>query len=321
MSSAFYPLGSNTYNNRVPQGGYKSWKGSGIHSNPIGITSGNMRPQTNLDYRNVAIYKHGSPRPMKHYRKGISVPITLSAFSSEYAQFIADYYSNTNVKSSSTPSLVGQLMDNPGGFIVKDNQFAKTNAPSTNAQTNTIDNNCTTCNGIGLISSWFPINNLSEKPQDNVTNDPPLCCNNQQKASVMVLPSNTNLPNNYYVSSGQYLYNRCQTYDQRAFDFVSGTTNPNMYIADCNPQDKRVGCKLVAYKPNNPQFAQQGSVKSSTRLLKLKTSTIGTNIINIQQTNGLGALSKGAINLGGQPSTPFIYKSKTQPQTSSQCIM
>ncbi len=314
MSSAFYPLGSNTYNNRLPQGGYKSWKGSGIHSNPIGMTSGNMRPQTNLDYRNIAIYKHGLPRPMKHYRKGISVPITLPAFSSAYAQFIADYYSNTNVKSSSTPSLVGQLMDNPGGFIVKDNQIASAN-------TNTIDNNCTTCNGVGLISSWFPINNLSEKPQDNVTNDPPLCCNNQQKASMMVLPSNTNLPNNYYVSSGQYLYNRCQTYDQRAFDFVSGTTDPNMYIADCNPRDQRLGCKLVAYKPNNQQYAQQGSVKSSTRLLKLKTSTIGTNIINIQQTNGLGALSKGAINLSGQPSIPFIYKSKIQPQLSSQCVM
>ena len=43
MSSAFYPLGSNTYNNRLPQGGYKSWKGKGIiDGNPIGTTAGTL---------------------------------------------------------------------------------------------------------------------------------------------------------------------------------------------------------------------------------------------------------------------------------------
>ena len=32
MSSAFYPQGMNTSNNRLPQGGYKSLKGKGILS-------------------------------------------------------------------------------------------------------------------------------------------------------------------------------------------------------------------------------------------------------------------------------------------------
>ncbi len=41
MSSAFYPLGMKSYNNRVKQGGYKSWKGAGV---PVGITSGTIRP-------------------------------------------------------------------------------------------------------------------------------------------------------------------------------------------------------------------------------------------------------------------------------------
>ena len=40
MSSAFYPLGMNSYNNRLPQGGYVSWKSG----NPVGITAGTIRP-------------------------------------------------------------------------------------------------------------------------------------------------------------------------------------------------------------------------------------------------------------------------------------
>jgi hypothetical protein len=33
----------------------------------------------------------------------------------------------------------------------------------------------------------------------------------------------------------------------------------------------------VEYKPNNPQFAQQGAVSSSTRILKLNVTTIEKN--------------------------------------------
>ena len=42
--SSFYPQGMIGYNNRLNQGGYKSWKGSGFFSNPVGITWGNIRP-------------------------------------------------------------------------------------------------------------------------------------------------------------------------------------------------------------------------------------------------------------------------------------
>ena len=37
------------------------------------------------------------------------------------------------------------------------------------------------------------------------------------------------------------------------------------------------GCSQVYYKPNNPQFANQGAVSSSTRILKLNVDTISTN--------------------------------------------
>ena len=120
------------------------------------------------------------------------------------------------------------------------------------------------------------------------------------------MPSSTLLKKNYYTTAYQYLFNRCQTFDQRAFNFYSGTVDPdsdsdplakpgsalalsNIYVANCNPNANTIGaksgCKLVVYKPNNPQFAQQGGVTSSTRTLKLNVTTIDKNIANIRQTN------------------------------------
>ena len=75
MSSAFYPLGMKSYNNHLPQGGYKTWKGSGVNKNPIGITAGNIRPLTNNDMGNVFPTGFGLPRPIKHYRKGTVIPV------------------------------------------------------------------------------------------------------------------------------------------------------------------------------------------------------------------------------------------------------
>ena len=123
---------------------------------------------------------------------------------------------------------------------------------------NRIDADCKNCNGIGIVSSWYPINNLTEKPEPIVTNGL-LCCNQQRKARQRVLPTSTNIKKNYYQTTDMYLYNRCQTFEQREFNFVSGVvTNPetetdlelstqlgakpgsalssaNLYVAQCNP--------------------------------------------------------------------------------------
>ena len=49
---------------------------------------------------------------------------------------------------------------------------------------------------------------------------------------------------------------------------ITGPTNP-------------LGCKLVVYKPNNFQFAQQGAVSSSTLNLKLNVTTIEKNLAHL----------------------------------------
>lgn len=404
MSTAYFPTNmrrqaASGYSNKstlenIP---YVPWKGTGMFSNPVGVTATHIRPLTNMDPGNIFPTGFGLPRPIKHYRKGTVIPVPLAAvetpsLEADVEKSLIAYNVNRAVKSSVGSSLGGgnggtglisQLIDTPGSFIVKDNGLQDIR-PETGATE--IDKECTNCNGIGLVSDWMPIKNLTEKPEPNVTN-PLLCCSQQRKAIQRVLPTNTNVKNNYYQTTYMYLYNRCQTFQQRQFNFVRGPVDKhleqlflaypfvtakileyskpgdplsiiNMYVAQCNPnftietsveigfinslskslldanyiskeeydqlmsnngsplnvesfiaalqqlltadQYKIVidylyqlaanpyngnvvsgpsnpkGCSQVFYKPNNPQFAKQGAVSSSTRILKLNVDTIST---------------------------------------------
>ena len=411
MSSAFYPQGMNSYNNRVPQGGYESWKGSGVYSNPIGITSGNLRPLTNKDPANDAVYKFGLPRPIKQYRRGVSIPVPVQQqYTDDLGKVVNTYYySDRQVKSSVQDNMVSQLMDTPGRFSVKENKLSP-------GYDNNLNKDCKKCDGAAIISSWYPINNLTEKPQANVTN-PLLCCNQQRKAIRRVLPCSTILKKNYYTTTYQYLFNRCQTFDQRSFNFLRGIYNQdnifdkikenpfvsaeiikytkpgdpiayvNYYVANCNPNSiiqataevdvynkiidilrfKEIiteleqkyylqlqissqtefmnyiqslskdtmakailiidevlfnpytgafisgpsnpkGCALVQYRPNNPQFAQEGAVSSSTRTLQLNVTTIEKNASSIDKSTTTNTIS--AIKNGRIPYNSYVYKNK-----------
>ena len=75
MGSAYYPQGMHSYNNSSPNAPftaeYITWKGTGRYSNPVGITAGSIRPLTNNDLTNIAVYKQGAARPLKwQFRKG-----------------------------------------------------------------------------------------------------------------------------------------------------------------------------------------------------------------------------------------------------------
>ena len=247
MSTAFYPTNmrrqsTSGYSNKsslenIP---YVSWKGAGIYRNPVGVTASHIRPLTNNDPGNIFPTGFGLPRPIKHYRKGTVIPIHFANTNANVEEKLIDYNVNRPVKSSIGSSLGGgnggtglisQLIDMPGSFIVKDN--ADNNATD-NTTDNTIDTECKNCTGVGLVSDWMPIHNLTEKPNATVTN-PMLCCNQQRKAIQRVLPTNTNINKNYYQTTYMYLYNRCQTFQQRQFNFISG------------PIDKKIEQLFMAY--------------------------------------------------------------------------
>jgi hypothetical protein len=394
MSTNFFPLGMQSYGNTTTapftnQGTIT--KGFGPYAYPIATTSGNVRPLTNKDPRNNAPQKFGLPRPLKwNYRYGT----TFSKNTSNLPPNSPYLYENTSVASNTSKiHLVSLTIDKPGRYSVKHNPKDE---KSSIVQ---LTKDCEKCHGVGLVASFAPERYLTNNPQPCVTN-PKLCCNQEQKALQAVIYANTNLKPNYYNTHYQYLQNRCQTYQQKSFNFTSPQIDysrenanknllakpgspqalSNTYIANCFPNIDQVtysqvnivykaflllksrnlltandieqfnqetidtiskmyqfistiegnkeeayivynnlvnnpyvgvpingpsnpkGCKLVIYKPSNYQFAYEGGVSASTRLLKLTVDTISKNITNTRRLSG--------ANPGGQPYNPFIYKNK-----------
>lgn len=324
MSTATYPQGMKP-NNPLPQGGYKSWKGKGIYKNPVGVVSTHIRPLTNNDTGNIFPSPFGRPRPIKHYRKGRNIPTYANISNDTNTNKQIDYNLNRAVKSSMNSSLGGggggnglitTMIDTPGQVNIKNN-----------------DNNteCIDCNGVTNISNWAPNNNLSETP-NGTTENCTLCCNQEKNALRRTRPASTNVSKNYYQTTKAYLQNRCLTYKQRSFNFSKGVDDRGevLYVAQCAPNcngdSKNIvteykpdnnyctpsyvsnggkGCSRVYYKPNNKQFAVEGAVSSSSRILKLNVDTITKNY----------AINKShrTFTEGGKPTTPFIYKEKTPP--------
>jgi hypothetical protein len=442
MSSAVYPLGMNS----MPSSGYNhkstyynkqyaSWKGTGVNSFPVGSAPGHIRPLTNNDPGNVFPTGFGLPRPIKHFRKGRFIPpapiqgvadlntnspyndVNLTINENALINYNIDRY----VKSSNGSSLGGgfggsgllnDMMDKPGAYTVKLN---------TVNENNDIDTECKKCQGVGIVASYKPnLTNLMENPEPNTTNNL-LCCNQEKIARQRVVYASTNLKKNYYTTTKQYLQNRCKTFDQKAFNFLSYRTNTegpydnnnpyyysvnvnngpkpggplaltNTYLANCqlntqlyegtelayiyqmlgimvneniitstevaefestninsingffdwiqqnltgdqkqqaivvfevfinNPYSgmplsgptNPAGCQLTVYKPNNYQYAKQGSVSSSTRLLKLNVDTISTNAASIQNYNNTGQFLVTANQLyaGDATNTKNMMKNK-----------
>lgn len=266
MSSAFYPQGMKSYNNHVPQGGYKTWKGAGVYSNPIGIAPGHIRPLTNKDPGNVFPTGFGLPRPIKHFRRGRSIRHGAMDLPDTAEGDQIDYNVHRYVKSSRGQSLGGgnggaglvqTMMDAPGEYLVKDNKITtdiSADAAETmdaNLPADKLNRACDDCEGVAVVSSWYPIRNLTDKPEA-VTTTPMFCCNEEYKARRRSLPTSTNVSKNYYQTQNMYLYNRCQTFQQREFNFItkreiddelgnpaakpgSAAAMGNLYVANCNP--------------------------------------------------------------------------------------
>lgn len=142
----------------------------------------------------------------------------------------------------------------------------------------------------------------------------------------------------YYVNYKYYLEARCKTYKQKSFQFrvlrddddddaeygvrscgksayrsrvyrsncpaLSGVTCLNDLISGAYSGK----CSKVYYKPNNCQFAQQGAVSGSSRILRLKKNTIDKNARTVGNSYGLNTAN--ALAYSATPETPFINKNK-----------
>jgi hypothetical protein len=271
MSSAVYPLGMNS----MPSSGYShkstilnkqyvSWKGTGINSFPVGTAPGHIRPLTNNDPGNMFQTGFGLARPIKHFRKGrviVADPIVANnltavdptngaiPISINEAELI-NYNMNRYVKSSKGTSLGGgfggsgllnDMQDKPGAFSVRLNTPNEVNGEIQ------LQNECKKCEGVGIVASYKPNTTfLEENPEPN-TQNPTLCCNDEFKAKRRSIYASTMIKKNYYTTHKQYLQNRCKTYEQKAFNFLSYKTNGD--IPSNNPYYASVEGKI---KPGSP---------------------------------------------------------------------
>ena len=329
MSTAIYPIGmrampSSGYNHKSTHYNtqYISWKGSGPDSPPPGLASGHIRPFTNRDPGNIFPTGFGLPRPMKHYRKGRMVLSENIDVNPE-----VDYNIRRFVKSGNGTSLGGggggsgllnELQDHPGQFVVKSNDGTNVNNIHV----------CVPCQGTALIASYYPNKPYLEENPQPITQSRAFCCNDEKKARRRCIYASTNLSKRYNTTHFQYLQQRCLTYQQKSFNYMNkdgiakpgsptALTDEYTYVGNCQPNTEMFepeiveeACGHVAYKPNNYQYATQGAVSSSTRILKQMVDTISTNAASMQRNNNTGQSLVSANELYAGVDNSTLLKNK-----------
>ena len=130
---------------------------------------------------------------------------------------------------------------------------------------------------------------------------PTSVCNQEKIALNRARGSNTNLSKNYYQTSQHYRHSRCNTIQQKGYQYSNSGNGE--YVSNCSNE----GCNKVIYKPSNAQFATQGGVSSSSRTSRLTLNTIKTEANNYKNK----ATADNYTNIGAVVTTPFILKAKT----------
>lgn len=157
----------------------------------------------------------------------------------------------------------------------------------------------------------------------------------------VIKPATTLLSKAYYTTHEAYMKSRTNTYEQKLLTVPIRGQDANYYSADGQlkwPSDSTTGSQVYAttdqynpqstrtcngrksgitiFKPNNRQYACQGAVDSSTRLDRLKQTTVNKNAASLKAAFGSEGASACAYR--GISDTPYFLKSKYQPPICSQ---
>lgn len=221
-----------------------------ILSEPIPITSTNLRPFTNKDITNDVAYKHGLPRPLKHYRLGIINAVTVdpSAPDAKYLKTNIDRY----VRSSRSTPLMSLIMDRPGHVS---ESISNTNYASDLAKDVRFD---------GLLTD---------------------CCQ-AKKALTLLRGANTNLDKKYYQTSQQYRHARCNTIKQKSFNYTNGGNGS--YVSNCQNESCNTVIYKPNNAQFSTQGGVSCSLRTSRLVLNtIKTgiNTTTNNYINVGGSN------------------------------------
>ena len=220
-----------------------------ITINPI-ITKGDypkgnvpriITPRTNKDYTNTQPAPFGKPRPLKQPRVGRVIADTNT-------------YKTTN---SYYQQILERFINIPSATVV-------------NSDNNNDEIECYVYSSIPYTVDYKPNENITQTPIP-ITCNPTFCCNDERKAIRRVIGANTNIKENYSLTTREYLQRKCLTYEQNSYDFYY--KDGKKYVFQCRG-GKSGNCKEVFYNPSNQIFPLEGAVTNSNYTNKLKSDAI-----------------------------------------------
>jgi hypothetical protein len=233
-----------------------------------------------------------NPYPLQNIRR----PLPLKIYRREIA---------TAPLTNCNPRISGSIdvFDRPGGSLVNTAYINN----STEGIINTLDINY--------------VNNSTEHPGScssmttkGVCLDPATNALKRVRSSGMVRKTVVfgKIPEPYCTNSYQYLATRGKTFNQNQYNFLragNSTAKPGTNAAATNEYAVNTGINYCSdpssnfiptyYKPNNPQFAQQGGVSSSSYIARVKYDTITNN--GALYTKAYGSAVGNALAYTGSP--------------------
>ena len=265
---------------------YYSWKG--LSFNKIILTSAYQKnTNTNNSVRNFF-----NPSPLKIYRNEIA---------------------STRINRCNRSAISINELNRPNGYIVlsgdKVNNIntIKTGIPNTLFMNtpNTLYNTETRHNNLGNPTCKSSLNTMSES----------MNALKRVRSSGMIRKNNPT-QQQYYTSNQQYLNSRNLTYKQNQYKYISNISLPptidinTINITQCKTP------KQPTFKPNNPQFSQQGAVTSSSLVTRLKYDTItrvASTLIDKFGINTANALAYNTAFIGYTAKDKIGFPTKLTP--------
>lgn len=318
----------------VNQKGTTNNTGTTMSASSNGVMAGFSRPNVNVGHigpgespmNNLYEYNlnfrgpFGKAYPMKHWRRQLSVngksgrSSALVSLSERPGGTVFRGYIAPGTTCACDPSANNLYITFDNKFLQSTSHSIKPHSPEILANTT---NNKVENNGFIQIGAFGA--NGSYQIQTGVYETKPLCYSKEKEARNKTR-SVTKLSKSYFSSTKQYLKNKGNLFEQKqSINQISGNDYTNNLLGQRSTQFNTQNCtspyqtgrdchNITYYNPNNTQFAKQGAVDSSTRLLKLNVDTITRNGNSFRSAWGDAAANAGHYQ--GASFNPTFIKSK-----------
>lgn len=260
-----------------------SWKGKSFTQISSIVKKNNNTFIPNTKSANGIIFR---ARPLKHYRREIAVNMDLSGCHSSRVSTKIDELNRPN----------GSLVYNYASSALPKSLVGVNNSIDLGLPKNTTElpASCSSCNTSKNTTGAYAFSTTQNALK-------------RVRSSGMIRKQFSPLSNKptYYTNTAQYLISRSHTFEQNQFSYFS-SGNPlaepgtnaavnNTYYANGTSTCGKT--TPVYFKPNNPQFSQQGGVSSSSLTSRIKYDTITTSASQCSNTK-LGKATANALAYG-----------------------